>query len=374
MTTVRSKVALVLVLVLMSGSGCGGDEDAVPLAWDSPAPIATRTATSSPAPTGTATMVPTATPLPPPSYASTRITWQGRDWYLHGANLPWVNWGCDFGCGAQGGASSPLVGQVVSTVMQAAKPAGLNVIRWWMFPGEPDQFVVSADGATNAIRPEVFRDIDAALELARTNDVYFVFVLFSAPSHLPHGWTTDESQRLQLASVVGELAGRYRQEPRILAWEVFNEPEWDIWGGLASQNDVVATVDAITAEIHENSNALVTVGSATIEGLVFWLDSDLDFYSPHWYDPMSHAACARCTDYARLQAKFGIDKPVIVGEFFADSTVDSAQRYADFYDRGFAGAWAWSLLPDRTEDGLSVDLDASEQFASGREDVGPTTQ
>lgn len=39
-----------------------------------------------------------------------RIAWNGAGWYLQGANVPWYNWGCDFGCnvtnGKTGGVSA----------------------------------------------------------------------------------------------------------------------------------------------------------------------------------------------------------------------------------------------------------------------------
>jgi len=282
-----------------------------------------------------------------------------------------VNWGCDFGCGSNGGASSTEVTQVASAAIAAAKPSGLNVIRWWMFPGEPNQFVLSDSGAPTALIPPVYQDIDAALRLAEQHDVHLVFVLFSSPTHIPSGWTTDEEQRQTLARTIGTLAETYRGNSRILAWEVFNEPEWDIWDRRASQADVVDTVNAITDEIHAKSEALVTVGSANIEALGMWVDSDLDFYQPHWYDPMGPRACARCTDLAGLNAAYGIDKPVVIGEFFASDAVDSKERYADFYRKGFAGAWGWSLLPDRTQDKLGIDLNAAREFANSHEGVGP---
>ena len=254
--------------------------------------------------------------------------------------------------------------------MANARASGVNVVRWWMFPGEPDQFVLDGADSPAALKPEVYADIDAALALAERHNVYLVFVLFSAPTHVPKSWTTDATHRRQLAATVGALAGRYGSNPRILAWEVFNEPEWDIGAGRAKQDDVVATVNAVADEIHANSHALVTVGSATIESLGIWADSELDFYSPHWYDPMSPAACARCTNYASLRAKYGITRPVVIGEFFAGADVDAAQRYLDFYEQGYAGAWGWSILSERTEDKLAIDLPAAVELGA-LPDVGP---
>ena len=366
--TPRVVLPIVILVALVQAACSGGARQPEP---DGLAPAWTPTATSSPRPTATPRVFPTATPVPPPPYESTRISWEGRQWYLHGANLPWFNWGCDFGCGLSGGASSTEAGEAVSSAIAGAKASGLNVIRWWMFPGKPTQFTVTDDGAPVGIKPAVFQDIEAALRLAQKHDVYFVFVLFSAPTHLPTEWTADAGQRSKLAAVLGTLAERYRDNPRVMAWEVFNEPEWDIWNGKAAKSDVVAAVDAITSEIHRNSPALVTVGSANIEALGMWTDSNLDFYQPHWYDPMGKRACARCTDYASLAATHGLKRPVVIGEFYADSSVDAAQRYVDFYEKGYAGAWGWSLLPGRTQDKLSIDLKAANEFGRTYGDVGP---
>ena len=350
-------------------AGCSGGSENSPEFASLPTRTPTATPTLYPSPTPRA--FPTATPVPPPPVEMTRITWESRQWYLHGANVPWFNWGCDFGCGANGGASSTEVSLAVSSAIANAKPSGLNVIGWWMFPGEPTQFVLSDAGAPTGLKPAVYQDIDAALRLAEQHDVYFVFVLFSAPTHLPPAWTTDEQQRRELASTIGALAARYRENPRVMAWEVFNEPEWDIWAGKASQQDVVLTVDAVTDQIHAQSRALVTVGSANIEALGMWADSDLDFYEPHWYDPMGPRACARCTDLGSLMASYGLKRPVVIGEFYASDTVDAAQRYEDFYEKGYAGAWGWSLLAERTNDKLGIDLKAAEEFAKAKDDLGP---
>ena len=40
------------------------------------------------------------------SAPASRLRWIGRDWFLEGANLPWVHWRCDFGCQTHGGVLS----------------------------------------------------------------------------------------------------------------------------------------------------------------------------------------------------------------------------------------------------------------------------
>src|SRR5678809_1395225 len=54
-----------------------------------------------------------------------RIPWQGQDWFLLGANVPWVNWGKDFGGGGGGGGvSSPDVRATMDEAFGTAKASG----------------------------------------------------------------------------------------------------------------------------------------------------------------------------------------------------------------------------------------------------------
>src|SRR5690349_8564723 len=38
-----------------------------------------------------------------PVQTGSKITWLGANWNVTGVNMPWYNWGCDFGCNANGG-------------------------------------------------------------------------------------------------------------------------------------------------------------------------------------------------------------------------------------------------------------------------------
>ena len=93
--------------------------------------------------------------------SGTRITWQGRDWFLQGANVK----------------------------DGAGRPTGIN-------------------GA-------VYADFDAALQLADKYDLYYDFVLFSAPTAIPHAWLTDTPSRAQLGQVLGGLFAHYKDNPRV---------------------------------------------------------------------------------------------------------------------------------------------------------------
>lgn len=297
----------------------------------------------------------------------------GQEQYIHGVNAPWYNWGCDFGCGVEEGLRSPTVRAIVETRLSALNRAGVQHIRWWMFPGEPWQIERDEDGMPLDVNPEVLADVAEAIDLANRYDLYFTFVLFSAPSELPESWLANELGRQRLAQALGNLFAYFANEPRIFSWEVFNEPEWDMWGNVVSASATVSLVEAIARSVHDNSSALVSVGSANLEGLSYWKGIGLDYFDAHWYDPMtSPSDCARCTDYASVQAKYQLDAPLLIGEFYAGPDTDAYDRFSDFYDKGYAGAWAWSLFPERTQDGLSIDFDALAEFSAAHaDDLGP---
>jgi hypothetical protein len=234
-----------------------------------------------------------------------------------------------------------------------------------MFPGQPTQILTAPEtGYARGIVPAAFSDVDAALALAEKHDLSLVFVLFSSPTDLPAPWLTRAEGRTALATTLGTLFAEYRGNPHLLSWEVFNEPEWPIWEGRVDARDVVETVREIAEVVHAQSDALVSVGSANLQGLSLWVGMGLDYYDAHWYDPMPANVCARCVEYQDVRALYRLDRPMVVGEFYAGPDVDAKARFEDFRDRGYAGAWAWSLIPDATNDGLRVDLEASREFAS----------
>ncbi|OAI42572.1 hypothetical protein AYO38_11345, partial [bacterium SCGC AG-212-C10] len=320
------------------------------------------------------TAVPTKTAVPGTGApaANTRIKWQGKDWYLQGVNMPWYNWQCDFGCAESNGVSNAGNKSSIAARFAKLQTAGEKNVRWWLFPGDPWQITRDANGAPSGINPAVYADIDAALALAQQYDLTYTFTLFSGPTALPSSWLTNPTQRTQLATVLGELFAHYNGNARIMTWQVINEPEWDIWSGKASQSDVQSLVKQVAAQVHANSKQYVSVGAAMVDGLPLWKGLGLDYYTAHWYDYMSGGDwCAFCSDYAAIKAKYNLDAPLLIGEFYAGSDVNPLQRFSDMYSKGFAGAFAWSLFPEKTADNLPVDLNAAAAFAAQKTDIGP---
>jgi hypothetical protein len=282
--------------------------------------------------------------------------------------MPWYNWSCDFGCGSSGGVSDPSVRNAISSRVGQMKTNGLDTVRWWMFPPRnPGQIpqIRPGSGGQLEVDPAVYADIDAALQIAEQHDIYYVFVLFAGvgSDHMPSNWINNATQRQQLAAALGPLFSRYAGNDRIMAWEIFNEPEWQVWNGLANEQNTVALGSLIANEINARTSALVTVGSAMIDGIPMWRNVALDFYSPHWYGYMSSGGwCALCRDYDSIAQQYSVSKPIVIGEWDAASGSSPLARWEHWLDAGYAGAWAWSLFSERTNDRISVDLNAARSF------------
>lgn len=326
----------------------------------------------------TSTTSTTSTSLPPLDPVNAPlIEWNGTRRYIHGANLAWVNFGCDFGCGADGGVSSPEVQAIVADAFVRARAADMTHVRWWLFPEAARHITVDEDGLPTGFGPSVFADIDAALVLAEQAELDLILTLFAGPLEMPSAWLATAQGRSRLVNVLDQLFQRYSDHPRIMTWQVMNEPEWAIWGGAISAEIARELVIEVAASVHRNTSALVSVGGARLDGIVFWSDVDLDYLTVHWYDNMTaRPQCLPCATYADIQAATEIDVPILVGEFFLGGPEPLA-RLERFRDHGFAGALAWSLLPDRTNDLLTIDLAAAAEFAgqldtTEAEDIPPS--
>jgi hypothetical protein len=305
--------------------------------------------------------------------AGSRIPWGDGEWYLHGANVPWFNWQKDFGGNDDGGASSKHSRETFSSTFAGAKANGANVLRWWVFEGDPWQVKRNNTGMPTGLEPKIYRDFDAALQIAEEQDIYYNFVLFSGASHVPKTWLSDPRQRKQLGNVLGELFSRYRDNPRILAWEVFNEPDNDVWHNGVDEEAMRSLVREVVDSIHANSNAYATMGMMMLDGLPMSRGLGLDFYQAHWYDYMNSGDwCASCHTYDEVRERWQLDAPLVLGEvYLGKDTKDPQERLQNFYDKGYAGAWPWSIFSDITYDKLKVNWGAMRRFAGEHDDLGP---
>jgi hypothetical protein len=200
-----------------------------------------------------------------------------------------------------------------------------------------------------------------------------VFVLFGGPSQLPKPWLDDAGQRTWLANALGPLFAHYKDNPRVMTWEIFNEPDLDVWNGKSSQESMRATAGEIVNAIHANSSAYATIGTGMIDGLSMTTGLGLDYYEAHWYPNMAQGDyCAICRNYDGIKAQHNLDAPLVIGEMYLGTDVKDAHlQLDDLYSKGYAGTWPWSMFPNSTSDKLAIDWNSVRIFAGRHADLGP---
>ena len=331
------------------------------------------TSTSADSSTGSAeTTPPCDDPCPAPNGG---LQWSCRRRFAHGINYAWHHFGGDFGgipqWGQLGVSEQP---EVIGAELQTMKDAGASVIRWWMLPDLRGAGVVlDASGTPTGLGGTLVADLQTALDLAEQSDVYLMLCLFSFDAFRPDqdvaGITVpglqpivlDDARRSALMeTVVRPIAQTVAAHPhaqRVIAWDVINEPEWAMTGPSpygdmdyspnpdlqAISHAQMETFVADTIDVlHQEGDALVTVGGAAMKWAKAWSAVDVDFYQFHIYDWID-----LYWPYDMAPSAYGVDdKPVVMGEFPLGglSSASYAQMLQAWWDLGYAGAMGWQLI------------------------------
>jgi hypothetical protein len=322
--------------------------------------------------------------------------------YLHGCNYPWsaeggtIYYGLDFGANVWGshvGVSTrrPSVTRDFAEMAQM----GFRVARWFVFCDGRAGIVYDDRGWPEGMDEQLFRDLDAALEIALAHEIGLVLVL------LDHRWMF-EGLRETLADPVGgglfearlpegragvllheagrdalfdrvllPLVQRYGSSgeradlaPAVAAYELMNEPdfvveEWerDLSGRVRRPLPFPALADLVrrlSTAVHRDTGARTTMAAARLHNLWAWDDDalGLDLLQVHTYPDL--VLPGRDADvFGRHAGTLGVRRPVVLGEFpgngpaqhppWASPPPTTLDQYLDFgIQGGFLGAWPWS--------------------------------
>ncbi len=281
-----------------------------------------------------------------------------------GVNLPWLNYGLDFGANPwqpAGGVARPERRRRLRAAFARLRDAGVPLVRWFMIGDGRAGLRDDGEGFPVELDPSFFIDADAALELLDEARLRAVFVLVDflwfrrarfwrgVRMHGRGAAVRDPARRQRLLDgVVQPLFDRYGRERVIQAWDVINEPEWATRGlGGWRRTDVTRRtmrgfIGEVVERIHATTGQAATVGSASGRWLGLVTGLGLDFYQVHWYDklekrfPLDRPVGAR-----------GLDRPCVLGEFPTRGSRWSALAVlAKARQSGYAGAWAWSMLAE----------------------------
>ncbi len=312
------------------------------------------------------------------------IDWECKTRFNLGINYAWNNFAADFGGISQwnqeGVSSDP---NTFNSDLATMKAAGVEVIRWWMWPEfRTDSITWTDSNHLTGIEGSLIADVQKALELANDNDVYLQLTPFSFDNFRPtrmvegvtvvgmHDIVADADKRDQLLeNLIRPVAQAVASSPyasRVIAWDLINEPEWaltgaNMYGGEDFEPDeeldpvthaqMETFLNEMASVLRSESSAHITVGSAAIKWGSAWTNTNVDFYSLHYYDWVY-----RYFPYTTVTpASVGlVDKPVMMGEFPYDGLgphssptslpeITTLEFMEDLYELGYAGALGWDF-------------------------------
>ena len=312
---------------------------------------------------------------------------EGKEIIMNGANTPWNNWN-DFG----GNYKSAWW----DAEFRRIKNAGGNSTRIWISCSGEVGLTISADGTVTGASTAFWSNLDDLFQLAQKNKIYIKATLISF-DHFKNTTATYQRWRNMIlsddkvTSFVDNYAvpfvKRYNDNSYLWAVDICNEIEWvnqDAANGKMAWNRLQYFVARVASAIHENSQVLVTLGSAAVkwnsdkfEGN-YWSDARLkaqynkedarlDFYSPHFYGWVVQWFGNFALN--KSPADNGInDRPCVVGENSAKGVyndganpkleVPAAQMFLGAYNKGWKGLMPW------TSNGVDANGNLND-FASG---------
>jgi len=281
--------------------------------------------------------------------------------FLLGTNLPWQNYGDDFGglpSAPHKGVSEPEQSAKLDKTLHDLSAQGVTTIRWFLL-ADGRAITYDKHGTPTGIDLRVYTDIDAALGIAHKNGIKVIFSILDfhylrahpiagkLPKHTPSAVLRSPAKMQALIdNVYTPILQRYAHNSNIAAWEVMNEPEWMTLGELGtnpwsavSKRHMRAFLRAAVGAIHRYSNQQATVGSASVLTLGLVKGLGLDFYQPHWYDHFQFLGPLE-TPVAELH----LDRPVVLGEFPTRRSFKSTKTVLNIAQRaGYGGAMPWSV-------------------------------
>ena len=278
--------------------------------------------------------------------------------FFVGVNYPWLRYGEDFGSTAGGthnGVSNPAYAAQLDADFSELEAEHLTVVRWWLWADGRGGLTFNHDGSVSGVPSDFYTDMDVALACAKRHHVRIMFVMLDflffakspdGPMYGGHAAIASNAILRQsfLDNAVKPVLLRYGKDNSIVAWDVVNEPEWELDLQLFKRHkspvktaDMLALITAVSDYVHRYSNQLVTVGSAERRYVQLWTKANLDFYQFHTYP-------AQRERYGASYFSMGLDKPCVIGEFPTKRTGLQPSRYlGGAYDGGYAGAMLWSF-------------------------------
>jgi hypothetical protein len=297
-----------------------------------------------------------------------------------GANLPWLDYGQDFGANAwqpRGGLARPGRRERLRRALGDLAASGASLVRWWLLGDGRSGLREDGEGRIVGLDDRFFPDVDAAIDGLREAglraQLVLVDFLWLDVARVVDGarlggrrdHVRDPSRRARLLeSVFAPIAERYGREPAVAGWDLMNEPEWATLavGTLdprrsVSRKEMRAFLAGAASVFHRHATQPLSVGLASARWLSLAEGLGLDEAQVHWYESLDPVSTL-----ARPVETLGLGRPLLLGEFPTRGASLPPRAILDVArSAGYSGALAWSALAsDRATDPLACRVALSD--------------
>jgi hypothetical protein len=273
------------------------------------------------------------------------------------------------------------------TIFKNTYNAGGRVVRWWFHTNGTVTPGYQSNGMVQNLAQSHVDGVKSILDTAHAAGVAINISLWSfdmLQANAGNTWvqnaallTQDNIRQSYVDNYLTPLVTALKGHPGLYSYEIFNEPEGMTPSGWAThkvaESYIQKTVNWFAAAIHTaDPTALVTNGAVTFQycSTVPGMTNDysdsalmaaggkangtLDFYEVHYYE--SNGTAYSC--FLHPASYWGLDKKLVMGEFFAATTDGVAQdsTYTYLFNNGYNGAWAWSYETDMPWPSMQVPM------------------
>lgn len=312
------------------------------------------------------------------SYAQ-KITFQNQEIFVAGVNMPWNEFGWDFGEHHLWGNGYDST--YFDRAFEELAENGVNTIRIWVHCDGRANPNFDKNGFVTGLDPNMLNELNDFLERANK---YNLLVILTLWSHDMFENRTDdagefaglhedlltESEKLEsyLNLALTPMVQALNHHCNLLAYEIISEPEWcfpTLGISATTQSITIPKMQNFVAKciqvIRKNSNQQVTVGSAYAcgndygENRNYWHESEfealgfgcgevyLDFYSFHYFEWMDENEDVFTHDFDY----WGLNKPILIAESATQTSDKNTLKTAinqlqHARDNQYAGVLFWS--------------------------------
>ena len=345
----KISAAFIAAIMTLSLAACGGDTGSS----DNTQPNETTTASSEEIQVSKRITV-----------EGTKFMLDGKEWWINGVNTPWIDWN-EFG-------GTINEEKWDATFAQLAKD-NINCTRIWINCSGESIMRLKTTVEPQAVNVVHWTNVDKLFAMAAKHGVYIMATLlsfdhFKEPNGGYDQWRllaqNKEYCDLYAEMYVKEFCKRYGENEYLFAIDIMNEPDWvheNAECGQLGFEYLSYLFGTVAATIHENCDALVTVGmgmpkynsdkyqgnfvsDAYLKEVTGKDTAYLDFYSPHYYGWMMGSFGL---PFTQSPEAYGIEatKPCVVGETPNDDEnsvgISVADKYVKAYENGWNGVMVW---------------------------------